>query len=133
MSCVTKSFIDKMWEFGDINSAEVLKAGVWLVAATIFVRLVAGAFSQLGLHPSSSFSSHLSPLSFCGTCGSGRSLIHCSVMMVGKQEGCWSPGNQWWEPCHPFWGWPWKSLCGCYCLLHRCWACCLSLQRTSWR
>ena len=92
--------------------------------------------SQLGSRPSSSSSSsssHLSPLSSCGTCGGRRSLVLCDVVMVGKQEGHWSPGNQQQEPCHPFWRWPWKNLCGCYCLLHRCWACHLSLRWTSWR
>ena len=44
MSCVTKSFIEKMWEFGDIDRAEALKAGVRLVAATILARFVAGVF-----------------------------------------------------------------------------------------
>ena len=43
MSCVTKSFIEKMWEFGDIDSVEVLKVGVWLMVATILAHLVAGA------------------------------------------------------------------------------------------
>ena len=86
--------------------------------------------SWLGSHLLSSFSSCPSP--FCGTCGSGRSPFHCGVMMVGKQEWCLSPGNQRWEPCHPFWGWPWKSLHGCY-HLHCCWACHPRLWQTSWR
>ena len=43
MSCVTKSFIEKMWEFGDIDRVEALKVGVWLMVATILARLVAGA------------------------------------------------------------------------------------------
>ena len=87
--------------------------------------------SQPGLHPLSSFSSCLS--SSCGICGGRRSLIHCGMVMVGKQAGCWSPGNQRREPCHPFWGWPWKSLCSCYHLPCCCWACHPSLRRTSWR
>ena len=87
--------------------------------------------SQLGLHPFTS--SPLSPLSSCGTCGGRISLIHYSVVMVGKQEGHLSLWNQQWEPCHPFWGWPWKNLHGCYCLLCHCWACHLSLRWTSWR
>ena len=41
MSRVTKSFIDKIQEFKDIDSAEVLKAGVRLMAATILMHLVA--------------------------------------------------------------------------------------------
>ena len=86
--------------------------------------------SQLGLRLLSSFSSHPSPS--CGTCGGKRSPVHCGVVMVGKQEGFWSPGNQWQEPCHPFWGWPWKSLSSCYRLC-RHWACRLRLRWTSWR
>ena len=86
--------------------------------------------SWLGLHLLSSFSSRPSPS--CGTCGSGRSPIHCGVVMVGKQEGYWSPGNQWWEPCRPFWGWPCKSLHSCY-HLHHCWACHSRLRQTSGR
>ena len=86
--------------------------------------------SQPGSHPSSSFSSCPGPS--CGTCDGRRSAIHCSVVMVGKQEGCWSPGNQQREPCHPFWGWPWKSLHGCY-RLRCCWACHPRPQWTSWR
>ena len=78
----------------------------------------------------SSFSSCLSPS--YGTCGGGRSPICCSVVMVGKQEGHSSPGNQWWEPCLPFWEWPWRSLHGCY-HLRCCWACHPRLRQTSWR
>ena len=88
--------------------------------------------SWLGSHPSSS-SSRLSPLSSCRTCGGGRSLVHYGVVMVGKQEGHWSLGNHQQEPCHPFWGWPWKNLHGCYHPLCHCWACCPSLWWTSWR
>ena len=82
---------------------------------------------QLGLHLSSSFSSHPSPS--CGTCGGGRSPIRCSEMMAGRLEGHSSPGNWQQEPCCPFWGWPWKSLHGCY-RLHHCWACRLRLRWT---
>ena len=32
------------------------------------------------------------------------SLIHCGMVRSGKQEGHWSPGSQWQEPCHPSWG-----------------------------
>ena len=115
-SCATKSFIEKMQ--GLETSAGCLASGVpcgW-------------SSSQPGSHLSSSFSSHLSPS--CGTCGGGISPVCCGVVMVGKQEGCLNPGNQQEEPCHPFWGWPWKSLCSCYHLCH-CWACCLRLWRTS--
>ena len=117
-SSVTKSFIEKMWDLE--TSAGCLASGTpcgW-------------SSSWLGSCLSSSFSSHLSPS--CGTCGGGTSPIHCGVVMVGKQEGCSSPGNQWREPCHPFWGWPWKSLQGCY-HLHCCWVCHLRLQWTSSR
>ena len=66
--------------------------------------------SWWGSHPSSSSSSschlrsHLSP---CGTCGSGTSLIHCSVVMSVRQVGCWIPGSLQQEPWSPSWGWPW--------------------------
>ena len=43
MSCVTKSFIDKIQEFKDIGSTEALKTGIGLTAATILMHLVAGA------------------------------------------------------------------------------------------
>ena len=114
-SFVTKSCIEKMQ--GLKTSAGCLASGVpcgW-------------SSSWPGSRLLSSFSSHLSPS--CGTCGGGRSPVHCGVVMVGKQEGCSSPGNQWQEPCCPFWGWPWKSLHGCYCL-HHCWACHLRLRWT---
>ena len=87
-------------------------------------------FSRPGSHHLPSFSSRPSPS--CGTCGSRRSPICCSVVMVEKQEGHLSPGNQWQELCPPFWGWPWKSPQSCYHLCH-CWACHPRLQRTSWR
>ena len=90
MSCATKSFIEMMR--GLETSAGCLSNDVpcgW-------------SSSQLGSCLSSSFSSHLSPS--CGTCGSRRSSICCGMVMVGKQEGHLSPGNQQREPCHPFWG-----------------------------
>ena len=116
-SCVTKSFIEKMRCLK--TSAGCLASGTpcgW-------------SSSWPGSCLSSSFSSRLSP---CGTCGGGRSPVCCGVVIVGKQEGHSSPGNQWQQPCHPFWGWPWKSLRSCYCL-HHCWACHLRLQQTSGR
>ena len=117
MSCATKSFIEKMW-------------GLKTLARCWTSSMPCGwSSSQLGLCLSSSFSSCLSPS--CRTCG-GRSPVCCGVVMVGKQEGCLSPGNQWREPCHPFWGRPWKSLCSGY-RLHCCWACHPRLQRTSGR
>ena len=76
------------------------------------------------------FSSCLSPS--CGTCDGGRSPIHCGMVMVERQEGCSSLGNWKQQPYHPFWGWPWKSLCSCY-RLHHCWACHPRLWWTSWR
>ena len=49
--------------------------------------------SWQGSHPSSS-SFHLrSPLSPCGTCGDGTSLIHCGVVMSARQVGHLSPGS----------------------------------------
>ena len=87
-SCVTKSFIEKMWALNTL--AGCLASGMpcgW-------------SSSWLGSHLSSSFSSHPSPS--CGTCGGGRSPVCCSRVMVEKQEGCLSPGNQQQEPCHPF-------------------------------
>ena len=86
--------------------------------------------SWLSSHLLPSFSSCPSPS--CGTCGGGMSPICCSMVMVGKQEGRSSPGNQWWEPCHPLWGWPQKNLCGCYHLCHH-WACHPRLRWTSGR
>ena len=129
MSCATKSFIEKMWgvwrhQQGRGTGSRCLASGGHHLCVPC-----GWSSSQPGLHPSSSFSSCLSPSS-CGTCGGGRSLIYYGVMMVGKQEGHWSPGNQQWEPCHPFWGWLWMSLHGCYHLCD-CWACCLSLWQTS--
>ena len=87
-------------------------------------------FSGLGSHHSPSFSSHPSPS--CGTCGGRRSPTHWGMVMVERQEGHSSLGNWQWQPCCPFWGWPWKSLCHCYHLCH-CWACHPRLCWTSWR
>ena len=87
-------------------------------------------FSGLGSHHSPSFSSWPSPS--CGTCGGGRSPTHCGMVRAERQKRHSSPGNWWWQPCHPFWEWPWRNSCGCYCLCH-CWACHLRLQWTSWR
>ena len=87
-------------------------------------------FSGPGSHHSPSFSSQPSPS--CGTCGSGRSPVFCSMVMVERQKGHSSPGNWQWQPCHPFWGWPWRSPHGCYRLCH-CWACHPRLRQTSWR
>ena len=42
-------------------------------------------FSGPGLHHSPSSSSRLSPS--CGTCGSGKSLIHCSMVKAERQKG----------------------------------------------
>ena len=123
MSCATESFIEKM------RGLETL-AGCLAGSGHHPCEPCGWSSSWLGSHLSSSFSSSPSPS--CETCGSGRSLVHCGVVMVGKQEGHLSPGNQWWEPCHPFWGWPWKSFCSCYCLHHH-WACHPRLQQTSWR
>ena len=50
-------------------------------------------FAGLGSHCSPSFSSRLSPS--CGTCGGGKSPIHCSVMKAERQKECSSPGNWW--------------------------------------
>ena len=87
-------------------------------------------FSRLGSCHLPSFSSWPSPS--CGTCGGGRSPAHCSVVMAERQKGHLSPGIWWWQPCCPFWGWPWRNPHSCYCLCH-CWACHLRLRRTSWR
>ena len=87
-------------------------------------------FSGLGSHCLPSFSSQLSPS--CGTCGGGRPPVRCGVVMVERQTGHSSPGNWWWQPCHPFRGWPWRSPHSHY-HLHHCWACHPKLQRTSWR
>ena len=84
-------------------------------------------FSRLGSHHSPSFSSWLSPS--CGTSGGGRSPVHCSMVMAERHL---SPGNWQRQPCHPFWGWPWRSPCSRY-HLHHCWACCPRLWQTSWR
>ena len=46
MSCATKSFIDKMQEFGDTDRVGVLKVRVWLTTATVLVCLVAGVLSD---------------------------------------------------------------------------------------
>ena len=52
------------------------------------------------LLPSSSC--HLmSPLSPCGTCGGGKSLIHCGVASSVMQAGCWTPGSLRQEPWSP--------------------------------
>ena len=87
-------------------------------------------FSGPGSHCLPSFSSQLSPS--CGTCGGGKSPVHCSMVKAERQKGCPSPGNWQQQPCHPSWGWPWKNPCGCYRLRH-CWACCPGLRQTSWR
>ena len=42
MSCVTKSFIDKIQELKNIHSMEALKAGVRLMVAIVLTCLVAG-------------------------------------------------------------------------------------------
>ena len=87
-------------------------------------------FSRPGSHRLLSFSSQPSPS--CGTCGGGRSPIHCSVVMAERQKGSSSPGNWWWQPCHPFWGWPWRNPRSHYCL-RQCCACHPRLRWTSWR
>ena len=79
MSCVTKSFIEKMQ--GLKTSAGCLASGAPCGWSSFWP----------GSHLLSSFSSHPSP---CGACGSRRSPICCGVVKVGKQEGCSSPGNQ---------------------------------------
>ena len=81
-------------------------------------------FSRPGSRRSPSFSSQPSPS--CGTCGSGKSPIHCGMVKAERQKGCLSPGNWQQQPCHPFWGWPWKNSHGLY-HLHHCWACHLRL------
>ena len=118
MSCATKSFIENMWGLATLAGCLASSAPCGWSSSQPSSRLL------------SSFSSRPSPS--CGTCGSRTSPVCCSVVMVGKQEECSSPGNQRWEPCHPLWGWPWKSLRGCYCLCH-CWACRPRLRRTSGR
>ena len=35
----------------------------------------------------------MSPLSPCGTCGGGMSLIHCGMVSSARQAGHWSPGS----------------------------------------
>ena len=85
-------------------------------------------FSGPGLHHLPSFSTQPSPS--CGTCGGGKSPVHCGVVKAERQKGCLSPGKWQWQPCCPFWGWPWKNPHGCYCL-HHCWACCPGLQWSS--
>ena len=105
MSCATKSFIEKKRGLETLMGC--LASGGHRPCAPF-----GWSSSWLGSCLSSSFSSCLSPS--CGTCGGGRSPVHCSVVMVGKQEGHSNPWNWWQEPCHPFWGWPWRSLHGCY-------------------
>ena len=89
MSCVTKFLLKRCW----------VETSVWCLASGA---PCGWSSSQPGSHLLSSFPSHPSPS--CGTCGGRRSPVHCAVVMVGKQEGCLSPGNQWQEPCCPFWG-----------------------------
>ena len=61
-------------------------------------------------HPSSSLSCHLtSPLSPCGTCGSGMSLVHCSVAVSVRQAGHWSPEGLQREPWSLSWGCPGRT------------------------
>ena len=86
LSCVTKTFIDKMWGLGE--------NGCRISGGHRPCTPCGWSSSQLGLRPSFSSSSHLSPSRSCGTCGGGRPLIHYSVVI----------GNQWQEPCHPFFG-----------------------------
>ena len=84
-SCVTKYFIEKMWGLETSAGCPASSASFgW-------------SSSQPGSCLSSSFSSHLSPS--CGTCGGGRSLVNCAVVMVGKQEGLM-------ENCHKVIKWP---------------------------
>ena len=123
MGCATNSSIER--SVGLETSAGCLASGghhLWVPCVQ--------CFSGLGSRHSPSFSSCPSPS--CGTCGGGRSPIRCGVVMVEKQEGRSSPGNQRRELCHPFWGWPWKSPHGYY-RPHHCWACHPRLQWTSWR
>ena len=87
-------------------------------------------FSGLGSHRLPSFSSRPSPS--CGTCGWQEVSHLCGVVMVERQKGHLNPGNWWQQPCHAFWGWPWRSPYGRYHLCH-CWACHPRLWQTSWR
>ena len=85
-------------------------------------------FSRPGSCHLPSFSSRPSPS--CGTCGGGRSPTHCGMVRTERQKGCSSPGNWQWQPCHPFWGWPWRNPHSHY-HLHHCWACHLGHRQTS--
>ena len=73
-------------------------------------------FTGLGSHHLPPFSSQPSPS--CGTCGGRRPPIHCGMVMAERKKGCMSPGNWQCQPCHPFWGLPWRSPHGCYHLCH---------------
>ena len=123
VSCATKSFIEK-------SAGLEMSVGCLASASHFPCMPCVQCFSGLGSHLSPSFSSRLSP--FCGICGGGRSPVCCSAVMAERQKGHSSPGNWWWQPCHPFWGWPWRSPCSHY-HPHHCWACCLRLRGASWR
>ena len=66
------------------------------------------------------------------TCGGERSPIHCGVVKSERPRGHSSPGSWQWPPCHPSWGWLWKSPHGRCCLRHS-WICHPEPQRPSWR
>ena len=95
MSCATRSFIEKMQ--GLETSVGCLASGSHHPGAPC-----GWSSSQPGSCLSSSFSSCLNPS--CGTCGGRRSPVHCGVVMVGKQEGCSSPGISGRSLAILFWG-----------------------------
>ena len=43
------------------------------------------------------------------TCGGEKSPVHCGVVKSERLRGHSSPGNWWWFPCCPSWGWLWKN------------------------
>ena len=40
----------------------------------------------------------------CGTCGGGKSPVHCGVGRTGMPGWRSSPGSWWWPLCHSFYG-----------------------------
>ena len=123
MSCATKFLLKR-------STGLEMSVGCLVSGSHCPCALGVWCFSGPGSCHSPSSSSRLSPS--CGTCGSGKSLIHCGVVKAERQKGHSSPGNWWWQPCCPFWGWPWRNPHGCY-RLHHCWACHPGLQWPFWR